>query len=379
MADPTVRGRFVWHELMTTDTKSAGSFYSKVGGWNTKPWENDPSYTMFLAKESPMAGLMTLPDEAKAGGTPPNWLTYIGTPNVDETARHATTLGGKVLKQPEDIPTIGRFAILQDPQGAVFAAFTPLQGPQPESDPVLGDYSWHELMTTDWPAALKFYQSLFGWEEQSSMDMGPEMGMYQMYGRNGKMLGGMFNKPAEQPGPPVWIPYIKVPDSKQAAATAKKLGGQIVSGPMEVPGGDWIAQGIDPQGALFAVHSSKPAATKAPAAAKAPAATKAPAAAKTATRAASSKSARKAKPSKARPAAARAGSRKAASRKVAGRKAASRKAVGRKAVSRKAASRKVVGRKASGRKAVSRKAVSRKAAGRKAVRGKKAKAAARKK
>src|SRR5262245_25575295 len=76
MADPSGRGRFVLPEPMTTDTKSAASFYSKVGGWSTKPWENDPSYTMFLAKKSPMAGFMTIPDEAKAQGTPPNWLTY---------------------------------------------------------------------------------------------------------------------------------------------------------------------------------------------------------------------------------------------------------------------------------------------------------------
>ena len=123
-----------------------------------------------------MAGLLVLPDEVKKMGAPPHWLTYIGTPNVDETAVQAASLGGKVLRQPGDIPTIGRFAVLQDPQGAVFAAFTPLQYSPPAGPPAVGDFSWHELATTDWRAALAFYQNLFGWETTSAMDMGPEIG-----------------------------------------------------------------------------------------------------------------------------------------------------------------------------------------------------------
>lgn len=271
MPDAPVRGRFVWHELMTPDTKSAASFFTKIAGWNTQAWEQDPSYVMFLAKRRPVAGLTSLSAEAKAMGAPPSWLTYIGTPDVDETARQATSLGAKVLKQPTDIPTMGRFAIFQDPQGAVFAAYTPPQASQSDGAPALGDFSWHELATTDWRAALTFYQRLFGWEETSSMDMGPEAGTYQMFGWKGRPAGGIFNKSKQMPGPPAWLPYINVSDSKKVAKTIAKLGGKVVNGPMEVPGGDWIAQGIDLQGAMFAVHSVKPAAA---AAAKKPAARK---------------------------------------------------------------------------------------------------------
>jgi predicted enzyme related to lactoylglutathione lyase len=262
MANATVRGRFLWHELMTADTKSAASFFSKVVGWKTRAWEHDPSYMMFVAIGRPMAGLMLLPEDAKAMGARPSWVTYVGTPDVDETARQAASLGGKVLRPAADIPTVGRFAVIQDPQGAVFSAFTPLQAPQSDTEPTIGDFSWHELPTTDWRAALTFYQQLFGWEPISSMDMGPEMGTYQMYGLKGKTLGGMFNKPKQMAGPPAWLPYIEVADSKKAAVAVKKLGGQVVSGPVEVPGGGWIAQGIDLQGAVFAVHSAKHVATK---------------------------------------------------------------------------------------------------------------------
>lgn len=180
MADPTGRGQFVWHELMTTDTKSAGEFYSKIVGWKTKPWAEDGSYTLLQMDGRQMAGLMA----TQTLGAPPSWLTYIGTPNVDETVKQAGTLGAKVHKAPSDIPTIGRFAILEDPLGAIFAVFTPLPGQpaRPDAAPGLGDFSWHELATTDWRAALTFYQRLFGWEETSAMDMGPGMGTYQVFG-----------------------------------------------------------------------------------------------------------------------------------------------------------------------------------------------------
>ena len=171
-----------------------------------------------------------------------------------------------MLKKPEDIPTIGRFAIIKDPQGAMFAAFTPLPSASPsgpsDATPAVGDFSWHELATTDWRAALAFYKNLFGWEETDSMDMGPEMGTYQMYGWKGLTLGGMMNKPRQSPGPPAWLPYIKVADAKKAAATITKLGGRIMHGPSGVPGGSWIVMGSDLQGAAFAVHSAKPSPKK---------------------------------------------------------------------------------------------------------------------
>jgi predicted enzyme related to lactoylglutathione lyase len=244
---------------MTTDTKSAASFYTKLVGWKTKAFDQNPSYTMFTVKGAGVAGLMALPEP----NSPMTWLAYIGTPNVDDTARQAEGLGGKVVKKPEDIPTIGRFAIIQDPQGALFVAFTPLERSVPAGGtPNVDAFSWHELVTTDWRGALAFYKSLFGWEETDSMDMGPEMGTYQMYGWKGRMLGGMMNKPRQSPGPPAWLSYMKVADAKKAAATVKKLGGQIINGPMEVPGGSWIAAGLDLQGVMFAVHAPKPATPK---------------------------------------------------------------------------------------------------------------------
>jgi len=319
MADKLL-GSFPWCELMTTDTAAAGAFYSKVVGWKTTSFSPDGSYLTFNTKSGPAGGLMVLSDDAKRMGAPPNWLIYVGTPNVDDTAQRVAQLRGRVLKQPADIPGTGRYAVVQDPFGATFGLYTP-QTPRPDREPGLGDWSWFELYTPNPEGAWNFYQSLFGWEKTSAMDMG-EMGVYQMFGRGGGIPNGGIMTPP--PGAPAaWQPYVRVADAKAAAATAQAAGGKIVNGPMEVPGGDWIAQGMDPQGAMFAVHSLKPAAKAAPA--RKPAAAKKAAKAKPAKKA---KAARRAKPARRAKAAKRTAKKKSArktAKKAAGRKAAKRK------------------------------------------------------
>lgn len=269
MPETISRGRFVWHELMTPDPEAALKFYTQVVGWKTEAWDKNTSYIMWMTERGPIGGLMTLPAEAKMQGAPPHWLAYISTPDLDATAADAVRLGGRVLKPATEIPDVGRFAILADPQGAVLAAFTPLS-PMPQSDtPQAGEFSWHELATTDPVAAFGFYEKLFGWQKMDAMDMGPA-GVYQLFGWGGKSMGGVYRKPKEMPAPPNWLAYIHVPDTNKAVDKIKKAGGKVLNGPMEVPGGDLIAQGLDPQGVAFAVHSLNPAAA---AKAKAPAAT----------------------------------------------------------------------------------------------------------
>lgn len=257
MPETRTLGRFVWHELMTSDVESAKSFYPRIIDLKTQAWEKDPSYTLWVASTGPVGGLMRLPDEAKAMGAPPCWLFYVGTPDIDATVQDVLRLGGTVLKGVTPIPDGGRFAVLTDPQGAQFCLYSSSGAPpMPDAPPRPGEFSWHELATTDIEAALRFYQELFGWENTGAHDMGA-MGIYQMFGWGGRSVGGMFKKPAEMPAPPHWLCYIMVKDAAAAAEAAKSAGGKVINGPMEVPGGDWIAQIIDPQGAAFAVHSMK--------------------------------------------------------------------------------------------------------------------------
>jgi predicted enzyme related to lactoylglutathione lyase len=253
MAQSTPPGRFVWHELLTTDPKAAIEFYTRIFGWKTEPWENDPSYTLLLAAGGSVGGVITL--EAKATDAPPHWLSYIESPDLKATVDAAVRLGAKVLSPIMHVPDVGPFAVLADPQGAVFASSTP-ESPMQVNDPSQpGEFSWHELVTTDHGSALRFYQELFGWEKTEAMDMGPPVGVYQMFGWGGKTRGGMYNKPKEMPAPPHWLPYAVVPDARKAASAVTEAGGQMMVPPMEVPGGDVVAIGLDPQGAEFAVHS----------------------------------------------------------------------------------------------------------------------------
>lgn len=258
MADAGLRGRFVWYELHTTDPKAAKAFYTEIIGWSTKKFEGPMDYTMWTLRDGTgVGGLMELSAEARKMGAPPHWLAYIGTPETDTTVNKAKSLGAKVLVPAMDIPTVGRFAVLQDPQGAVFAPFTPQPGgdePTKKEEPALGEFSWHELATTDQVKAFAFYETLFGWEKQDAMDMGPQ-GVYQMYGQKGKMYGGIYNKPKEMPAPPHWLLYTMVDSVARVAEVVKQKGGKVLNGPMEVPGGSYIAQCMDPQGAAFAIHS----------------------------------------------------------------------------------------------------------------------------
>ena len=154
-----------------------------------------------------------------------------------------------------DVPRVGRMAVLQDPQGAMFAVSARLERVK-WKDPQIGDFSWHELMTSNWQTAFDFYSKLFGWEKMQAMDMGP-LGTYQIFGTGGHQLGGMFNPGGMPGGGPQWLPYILVRDVKKTAELTKELGATIANEPTEVPGGDMAFAGVDLQGAMFAAHAKK--------------------------------------------------------------------------------------------------------------------------
>ncbi len=153
------------------------------------------------------------------------------------------------------IPKVGSLVVAADPDHAVFAAFTPEQPSPPAADPTpVGHFSWHELAATDHQAAFDFYHGVFGWEKADTMDMG-EAGVYQMFGAGGALLGGIYTRPAEMPVS-MWLYYVKVADVHATVDVVTTNGGKVLHGPMEVAGGDLVAQCIDPHGATFAIHSS---------------------------------------------------------------------------------------------------------------------------
>lgn len=323
-----VRGKFVWHQLMTRDVPGAKDFYSRLVGWKTLPWPLDPAYTVCHADAGPVAGIMEIPSDLPSE-VPSHWLQYIGTRDVEGTAQAAVRAGGSIVKGPSDMQGAGRYAVLKDPQGAVFAIIDPENAkPEVAGGPPLGAFSWHELATSDNEAAFAFYSGLFGWDAIQRMDMGP-IGVYLVFGEKGVQRGGIFIKPAENPGPPSWLPYVHVPNADEGYAVALSKGAKGTVPPMDVPGGSRIANVMDPAGASFAVQSMG-AVPKATPAAKPKAAAKAKAKPK-----AKPKTKAKAKPKTAAPARKKAPAKKKVAKQVAKAKKGPKKPAKKKSAPRK--------------------------------------------
>jgi uncharacterized protein len=255
MADS--HGRFVWYELVTTDMEAAKAFYTKVVGWGTQD-VSMPSmtYTLFTAGGTSVSGLLGLSEDARKLGLRPSWLGYVGVNDVDATAARIKELGGAVHVPPTDIPNVSRFSVAVDPQMATIAVFKWLNGgqePDAELD-ALGRVGWHELLAADWETAFAFYREVFGWQKAET-DTGA-VGTYQLFSAGGQTIGGMFTKPAMEPVP-FWLYYFNVRDIDVAMKRVKAGGGQILNGPIEVPGRHWIVRCTDPQGAIFALGGKR--------------------------------------------------------------------------------------------------------------------------
>ena len=249
-------GKFGWYELMTNDTAAAGKFYSSVVGWTTQDvGMPGMPYTTFNVDGVGITGMLTVP------GAPNMWVGYIHVENVDAKVEEIVAAGGKLWRPATDVPGMLRFTVMSDPQGAAIVIFTsnpdmptPANRPAP---PTPGTIGWHELYTTDLEGAWSFYSSQFGWTKSSDMDMGP-MGVYRIFdeGKGSPMGdGGMMTKAPEMPNSR-WGFYFSVDAIGAAIERVNAGGGKVIQGPHQVPGGQWIIQGIDPQGANFALVSA---------------------------------------------------------------------------------------------------------------------------
>ena len=250
-------GSFVWYELMTTDKPAAEAFYREVVGWSVAD-SGMPGfdYAMLSAGGSPVAGLMTLPDDVAAAGGRPGWIGYVAVDDIDTGTAEVARLGGTVHRQPDDIPGIGRFSVVADPQGAVLCLFQPDGEDDRPADPrAPGNTGWHELYAADAPAVFDFYAALFGWTKGAAIDMGP-MGTYRLFAHDGSDIGGMMTKPPAVPAP-FWNYYFIVEAIDAAIARLTAAGGKVLNGPMQVPGGAWIVQATDPQGAFFSLTAAR--------------------------------------------------------------------------------------------------------------------------
>jgi len=251
------QGAWIWYELMTSDPEGAKAFYEPVVGWSMTTGHGDTDdYGFLTAPDGAMVGgLLRLTKDMTDHGAKPCWLGYLSVEDVDEALKDIEAAGGKTLLPATDIEMAGRVAMVADPGGAPFYVMTPKPPPgggestafQAELNP--GHCGWNELMAGDGPREVGFYSTLFGWDLPEPMDMGP-MGKYQFVAKDGLTLGAIMTAMPQAPEPR-WNHYFFVESITTAKAAVEANGGKVINGPMQVPGGGWILQGIDPQGAQF--------------------------------------------------------------------------------------------------------------------------------
>jgi predicted enzyme related to lactoylglutathione lyase len=246
-------GGWIWYELLSSDVVAARKFYADVVGWKWAPADPATGYAMFYAGEIAIGGSMPMPKELGIPGS--MWLGYVHVANVDVVVAAALLNGARQGVPPMDIPNVGRFAMIIDPQGAPVYVMTPLSqdGQSRSFAAQVGHCQWNELLTPDPAAGVKFYVKHLGWQKGDVMNMGP-MGDYQFLIGGGQRFGAAMKR-AE--GPSIWRYYFGVDDIDRATRAITAGGGRLRGEPQQVPGGAWAAVALDPQGAEFGVSGPR--------------------------------------------------------------------------------------------------------------------------
>jgi len=244
-----------WVDLMTSDVDGAKVFYETVFGWDTEDQLDDEGnriYVMCRLDGKDVAGIGGQPPDVE--GMPTVWNTYVSVADVDAAIAVVTGAGGQVMMPAMDVVTAGRMAVCADPTGAAFSLW---QAGDHFGSGVVNEpntFAWNELMTRDVETARDFYSKVFGWS-YDLQDMGP-MGTYTVIsgGENGG-LGGMMSMPDEMPDmvPNHWMVYFTVTDVDASVSAVTGAGGQVVNGPMDVPGVGRMVTVHDPAGGSFSM------------------------------------------------------------------------------------------------------------------------------
>jgi len=236
-------GKFVWHDLVTSDVASTKTFYGQLFNWT---FEQRGRYTMVKLAGKRVAGILDVQPKPSEGHAA-RWISSLSVPDVDQATSVILANGGKVHKGPENIGDRGRVALVSDPQGAQLSLIHTKKG-DPSDGPIAeGSWLWHELWTNNPDSSVSFYQELAGYSTVEKLDS------YLILKAGDKWRAGirnLFNQALEQR----WVPVIKVNDVKAISVLAKQLGGKVIIEPENPNYADQVALLADPSGALFMIQ-----------------------------------------------------------------------------------------------------------------------------
>ncbi|RIY01329.1 VOC family protein [Aureimonas flava] len=245
-------GTPIWYELVTDDADAAERFYGDVLGWRFRrpPGGLGRDYRVAETNGTGVAGVMARPEGM---AMPPRWLVYFGVDDVDRAAADAAEAGASIHVPPTDIPGIGRFAFVADPQGQMLYLMRGAGEADSQAfrcgEAVPGGHAvWNELSTPDPDAALAFYGRVLRMRTEGGMPMG-NLGEYRFLHVGPACIGAVMG---EMPnGRPGWHVYFAVDDIDAAATRLEAAGGHAVQGPDPIPGGAFSLVAEDARGARF--------------------------------------------------------------------------------------------------------------------------------
>ena len=249
-ADPRESGRFVWHDLLSTDVTAARRFYGDLLGWRFEDTRrNDRPYVLARAGEALVAGIVDVSSLAGAGS---QWLSYMSIADVDKTVALVRSDGGTVLVEPRDLPSIARVAVVADPQGALLG-LAQLQRDVPDpQEPTPSHFFWQEYLARDAEKALEFYERVAGYDSAIS---DTRLGVEYHVLRKSRGRAGLFQLPATVVDvEPNWLPYVLVTDPAALAARVPGLGGRVLLPAAPERRNGSLVVIADPRGAVLALQ-----------------------------------------------------------------------------------------------------------------------------
>ncbi|MFF7177267.1 VOC family protein [Streptomyces sp. NPDC008121] len=246
-------GTPIWADASFTDLEGAKAFYGEVLGWTFG--ESSPefgNYTQALRNGKAVAAVVP-PMPGQDADPQSAWCLYYASPDAAATAEKIKSNGGTVLMEPMAVSDFGSMCLAQDPAGVVFGIWQPgtHEGFELEGEP--GAYIWAEVFTREPEKSDTFLTSVFGYNGKKMADEKVDYKVFDLGGEE-PVLGRMTMTPEDFPAEvPSYVQvYFAVDDCDAAVATAERLGGRNVFGPMTSPFGRF-ASIVDPQGAAFAV------------------------------------------------------------------------------------------------------------------------------
>jgi predicted enzyme related to lactoylglutathione lyase len=251
LSNSPLLGKFVWHDLVSTDLLADKQFYQGLFGWTFEQHDRSTGGTYALAKSDNqyVAGLVA----AKTRDDHKNisrWIGYLSVDDVDQAVKVNAMAGGETIITPDDM-NIGRIAAVTDPKGAVLGLVRSKFGdPDDSMKDVPGRVVWDELLTNDVSASTGFYKKLLDYEVRTLKRRG---GVYTILLANNVKRAGILKNPSGD-GQTMWLAYFSVPDINTVVSKVEPLGGKVLISPSQDIREGSMALVTTPSGAIFAIQ-----------------------------------------------------------------------------------------------------------------------------